>query len=65
MKYIVKGKEKGTIFCIHGNSSSAKVYESLLNSNEISHTKVAFDLFGHGDNQPKEVKSLKLMMIFY
>ena len=53
MNYIAKGKEKGTIFCIHGNSSSAKVYENLLNSSEIPNTKIAYDLIGHGNNQPK------------
>lgn len=51
MKFIVKGTEKGVIFCIHGNSSSAKVYEGLLEFDEIQHTKIAIDLKGHGENQ--------------
>jgi pimeloyl-ACP methyl ester carboxylesterase len=55
MNYTVKGKEKGTIFCIHGNSSSAKIFEDLLNSDKISQTKIAFDLFGHGENQSKKL----------
>jgi pimeloyl-ACP methyl ester carboxylesterase len=51
MKYTVKGTKKGTIFCIHGNSSSAKIYQEFLESNEILNTKIAIDLNGHGNNQ--------------
>ena len=51
MKYISKGTKKGTIFCIHGNSSSANVYQNLLEFDEIQHTKIAIDLKGHGKNQ--------------
>jgi len=45
------GKQKGTIFCIHGNSSSSKVFNKLLNSQEITFSKVSIDLLGHGENQ--------------
>lgn len=62
MNYTIKGKEKGTIFCIHGNSSSAKVFEDLLNSNEILQTKTAVDLLGHGENHPN---SLDLNMLSF
>lgn len=51
MKYITKGTKKGTIICIHGNSSSAKVFQEFLNADEILQTKIAFDLNGHGENQ--------------
>ncbi|WP_417886676.1 alpha/beta fold hydrolase [Zunongwangia sp.] len=55
MNYIFKGKERGTIVCIHGNSSSAKVYDDLLKSTAILQTKIAIDLLGHGNNQPDNV----------
>lgn len=55
MNYIVNGNEKGTIFCIHGNSSSAKVFEKILSSDKISQTKIAVDLLGHGENHPKNL----------
>jgi len=43
--------KKGTIVMLHGNSSSSKVFNPVLNSN-ISHNLLAFDLIGHGDNKP-------------
>ena len=49
--YRVEGEEKGTIFCIHGNSSSSKVFESLFNSTELKQSIVVIDLPGHGTNQ--------------
>jgi len=51
MIYKVAGKEKGTIICIHGNSSSSKVFENLLNTTEINQSIITVDLPGHGDNQ--------------
>lgn len=54
MKNKIEGKEKGTIFCIHGNSSSSKVYQKLLDSKDVSYTKIAVDLPGHGSNQLKK-----------
>lgn len=51
MTYIIRGKTKGTILCIHGNSSSAKVYQELLESDEVLNTKISVDLNGHGNNQ--------------
>ncbi len=54
MKVKVKGTEQGTIFCIHGNSSSAKVFKKLMKSNKVLNTKIAVDLKGHGANQNKE-----------
>jgi pimeloyl-ACP methyl ester carboxylesterase len=56
MKYTVKGTKKGTIFCIHGNSSSAKIYQEFLESDEILNTKIAVDLNGHGNNQSDDFK---------
>ena len=50
MNYSVAGTEKGTIFCIHGNSSSAKAFQGLLKSDDVLNTKVAIDLKGHGKN---------------
>ncbi|WP_397446670.1 alpha/beta hydrolase [Polaribacter sp. R77954] len=49
-KIIRKGSKKGTLVCIHGNSSSSDVFESLLNSNNINHTVVAVNLPGHKNN---------------
>jgi len=57
MKYGTKGKDKGTIFCVHGNSSSANVYRELLDSNEIHNTRIAIDLHGHGINQNKSIST--------
>ena len=44
---------KGVIVCIHGNSSSAKVFDDFLRSDSISNAKVAVELKGHGANQSK------------
>lgn len=43
-------KNKGTIFCIHGNSSSSKVYDHLVNY-DLNLDIIAIDLPGHGSNQ--------------
>ena len=51
MQYRKKGIKKGTIFCVHGNSSSANEYKALLDSIEIEYTVVSIDLNGHGNNQ--------------
>ncbi|WP_298345176.1 alpha/beta hydrolase [uncultured Algibacter sp.] len=51
MKYnIVKGEDKGSIIFIHGNSSSSSVYNEVLKSKLITHTKIAIDLPGHGES---------------
>lgn len=44
---------KGTIFCIHGNSSSARVYHNILNCKSIAYTVITPDLPGHGEHQNK------------
>ena len=44
---------KGTIFCIHGNSSSSQVFEPLFISSKINNSIIAIDLRGHGENQNK------------
>ena len=51
MIYKTNGKGKGTILCIHGNSSSSKVFEDLFHSNQSNQSIVIVDLPGHGDNQ--------------
>lgn len=56
MLYQVKGTKRGVIFCIHGNSSSSKVFGQLLNSDKIPNTKVSIDLNGHGNNQNENQK---------
>jgi pimeloyl-ACP methyl ester carboxylesterase len=38
--YTVKGKEKGTIVFIHGNSSSSNVFKSVMQSDLIPQTKI-------------------------
>ncbi|WP_303316393.1 alpha/beta hydrolase [Flavivirga abyssicola] len=49
MKYnIVKGKNKGSIVFIHGNSSSSFVFNEVIKSELITQTKIAIDLPGHG-----------------
>ncbi|WP_159947526.1 alpha/beta fold hydrolase [Polaribacter septentrionalilitoris] len=47
-KIIQKGKVKGTIIFIHGNSSSSAVFEQIIEADEILQTKIAIDLPGHG-----------------
>ena len=54
LKYTVKGTKKGTVVCIHGNSSSTEVFQTLLSSGEILNSVVAIELKGHGDNQSKD-----------
>lgn len=42
---------KGTIVCIHGNSSSAKVFAQLTVEKELAWNIKAIELKGHGENQ--------------
>ena len=46
----VEGKDKGTLVFIHGNSSSASIFKSILKSEVITSRKIAVDLPGHGSN---------------
>lgn len=50
-KILKKGKKEGAIIFLHGNSSSSLVFEHILNSNKIQHTKIAVDLPGHGESK--------------
>ncbi|WKK66352.1 alpha/beta fold hydrolase [Lutimonas zeaxanthinifaciens] len=50
MIYKSVGTQPGTIFCIHGNSSSSRVFKDFLESNLIPQSKIVVDLPGHGDN---------------
>jgi pimeloyl-ACP methyl ester carboxylesterase len=45
---LIKGKNKGTIVFIHGNSSSSDVFIDIMNSNVITQSKLTVDLPGHG-----------------
>lgn len=45
---LLKGKKKGTIVFIHGNSSSSEVFTEIMNSSKITQSKLALDLPGHG-----------------
>jgi pimeloyl-ACP methyl ester carboxylesterase len=49
-KKIKKGSQAGTIVCIHGNSSSSVVFESLLNSDLLKQTIIVLELPGHKNN---------------
>ena len=49
LKTYFKQKTKQTIVFIHGNSSSAKVFDPILNS-DIKYSTLSFDLLGHGDS---------------
>ncbi|UKM66533.1 alpha/beta hydrolase [Flavobacteriaceae bacterium GSB9] len=42
---------KGTIIFIHGNSSSSRVFDTVMTSDDIPYSKIAVDLPGHGENQ--------------
>ncbi len=48
-KDFVKGKTPGTIVCIHGNSSSMKVFDHFFSS-DFEYSRLRFDLAGHGDS---------------
>ncbi|TGV02752.1 alpha/beta fold hydrolase [Flavivirga rizhaonensis] len=51
MKYIiVKGKDRGSIVFIHGNSSSSSVFNEVPKSKLITQTKIVVDLPGHGES---------------
>ena len=66
MKMIVKqGTQKGTIVFLHGNSSSNKVFDSLLNSKEIKQTMIAYDLPGHGESVEEYKNHLDFSFHFY
>lgn len=45
---IIKGNKKGTILFIHGNSSSSVVFDEVMKSDLIAHSKITLDLPGHG-----------------
>ncbi len=45
-----KGTKPGTIFFIHGNSSSSIIFKDFFNTNDLPYTLVAPDLPGHGEN---------------
>ena len=62
---LVKGKYKGTIVFIHGNSSSSKVFEQTLVSDVIKQTKIAVDLPGHGNNIEKYKNHSNFSLSFY
>lgn len=42
---------KGTIFYIHGNSSSSRVFHNIIHSKKIKYSQIAYDLPGHGNHQ--------------
>ena len=46
----IKQKD-GIIYCIHGNSSSSRIFDSLKNDKTIKQKVIANDLPGHGKNQ--------------
>ncbi|MBC3759103.1 alpha/beta hydrolase [Hyunsoonleella sp. SJ7] len=46
----IQGERDGTIIFIHGNSSSSKVFQHILNSKNIRHSMLAVDLPGHGSS---------------
>ena len=59
MKHLTKkGSSKGTIVCIHGNSSSPKIFESLLISSKINQTVIAIELPGHSENDKNTIESM-------
>lgn len=43
-------KNQKTLFFIHGNSSSSKVFQHIIDDVSITYSKVAVDLPGHGAN---------------
>lgn len=43
-------EKKLTLFFVHGNSSSSKVYDSIVKDETILGNKVVVDLPGYGDN---------------
>lgn len=59
-----KGVSKTTIVCIHGNSSSSKVFDSLLNSEKILQTVIAVDLPGHGVAVNEKLPEEKLFSFY-
>ena len=53
-----KGSSRGTIVCIHGNSSSPKIFKSLLISSKINQTVIAIGLPGHSEYNKNTIESL-------
>ena len=45
---LLKGKQKGTIVFIHGNSSSSYVFKGIMDSKTILQSMMTIDLPGHG-----------------
>lgn len=64
-KIVKQGSLKGTIVFLHGNSLSNKVFESVLNSNEIKQTMIAYDLPGHGESVEEYKNQLDFSFHFY
>ena len=52
-KKIKVGSKKGTIVCLHGNSSSLIVFHPLFKSKLLDYSIISFDLPGHGDSIEK------------
>ncbi len=67
--FVVPGSTSGTIVFIHGNSSSSKIFNAIMNSDEIVQTKITFDLPGHGEAFLSEecfsIDSYKKILISY
>ncbi|WP_422084197.1 alpha/beta fold hydrolase [Ulvibacterium sp.] len=49
--------QRGTIFYIHGNSSSNRVFENILVSDKISYQQIAPNLPGHGKKAGEDRES--------
>lgn len=45
------GSKEGTVVYIHGNSSSANIFKSIVECDTLNHTAVVVDLPGHGKNK--------------
>lgn len=60
-----KGAKKGVIFCIHGNSSSSKIFKYLLSSEKNDFSIIATDLPGHGNNRNKNQREEHFTLASY
>lgn len=50
MKIVKKGVKKGTLVFVHGSSCSSRIFEEILEDNDLQHSIVLIDLPGHGEN---------------
>lgn len=59
----IPGKQEGVIIFIHGNSSSPKVFESIIRNTSLPYTLVNIELLGHGSSAQQTYNDSQLNLV--